>query len=51
LRGLLPENSKPNLKTVNDDNNKFYLLTADLFQRCHRFGPRSPVRPKPSMKI
>jgi 4-amino-4-deoxy-L-arabinose transferase-like glycosyltransferase len=30
LRGLLPENVKPSLKIVNDDNNKFYLLTADL---------------------
>jgi 4-amino-4-deoxy-L-arabinose transferase-like glycosyltransferase len=30
LRGLLPENIRPSLKIVNDDNNKFYLLTADL---------------------
>jgi 4-amino-4-deoxy-L-arabinose transferase-like glycosyltransferase len=30
LRGILPENVRPSLKIVNDDNNKFYLLTADL---------------------
>jgi 4-amino-4-deoxy-L-arabinose transferase-like glycosyltransferase len=30
LRGLLPENVRPSLKIANDDNNKFYLLTADL---------------------
>jgi len=30
LRGLLPETVKPSLKIVNDNNNKFYLLTADL---------------------
>ncbi len=30
LRGLLPESVRPSLKIVNDDNNKFYLLTADL---------------------
>jgi 4-amino-4-deoxy-L-arabinose transferase-like glycosyltransferase len=30
LRGLLPEAVRPSLKIVNDDNNKFYLLTADL---------------------
>jgi 4-amino-4-deoxy-L-arabinose transferase-like glycosyltransferase len=30
LRGILPENIRPSLKIVNDDNNKFYLLTADL---------------------
>jgi 4-amino-4-deoxy-L-arabinose transferase-like glycosyltransferase len=30
LRGILPESVRPSLKIVNDDNNKFYLLTADL---------------------
>jgi 4-amino-4-deoxy-L-arabinose transferase-like glycosyltransferase len=30
LRGLLPESIRPSLKIANDDNNKFYLLTADL---------------------
>jgi len=30
LRGLLPENAKPSLKILNDDNNKFYLLSAEL---------------------
>jgi 4-amino-4-deoxy-L-arabinose transferase-like glycosyltransferase len=30
LRGLLPESVRPSLKIVNDDNNKFYLLTANL---------------------
>jgi hypothetical protein len=30
LRGLLPEAVRPTLKVVNDDNNKFYLLTANL---------------------
>jgi 4-amino-4-deoxy-L-arabinose transferase-like glycosyltransferase len=28
LRGLLPEPMRPSLKILNDDNNKFYLLTA-----------------------
>ena len=30
LRGLLPDDVKPSLKIVNEDNNKFYLLTANL---------------------
>jgi 4-amino-4-deoxy-L-arabinose transferase-like glycosyltransferase len=30
LRSLLPEAVRPSLKIVNDDNNKFYLLTAQL---------------------
>ncbi len=30
LRGLLPEAVRPSLKIVNDDNNKFYLLMAQL---------------------
>ncbi len=30
LRSLLPESVRPSLKIVNDDNNKFYLLTANL---------------------
>jgi 4-amino-4-deoxy-L-arabinose transferase-like glycosyltransferase len=30
LRGLLPEATRPSLKIVNDSNNKFYLLTANL---------------------
>lgn len=30
LRGLLPEAVRPTLKVVNDNNNKFYLLTANL---------------------
>lgn len=30
LRGLLPESARPSLKIVNDDNNKFYLLTANI---------------------
>ena len=30
LRSLLPENVRPSLKIVNDDNNKFYLLNAQL---------------------
>jgi 4-amino-4-deoxy-L-arabinose transferase-like glycosyltransferase len=30
LRALLPDASRPSLKIINDDNNKFYLLTADI---------------------
>lgn len=30
LRGLLPESARPSLKVINDDNNKFYLLTASI---------------------
>jgi hypothetical protein len=30
LRSLLPEAVRPSLKIANDDNNKFYLLTAQL---------------------
>jgi hypothetical protein len=30
LRELLPVNARPSLKVVNDNNNKFYLLTANL---------------------
>jgi 4-amino-4-deoxy-L-arabinose transferase-like glycosyltransferase len=30
LKGLLPENVRSTVKVVNDDNNKFYLLTAQL---------------------
>ncbi len=30
LRGLLPESARPSLKVINDDNNKFYLLTANI---------------------
>jgi 4-amino-4-deoxy-L-arabinose transferase-like glycosyltransferase len=30
LKGLLPEAVRPSVKIVNDDNNKFYLLTAQL---------------------
>jgi 4-amino-4-deoxy-L-arabinose transferase-like glycosyltransferase len=30
LRGLLPEAVRPSLKIINDDNNKFYLLVAQL---------------------
>jgi hypothetical protein len=30
LRALLPEKARPTLKIVNDDNNKFYLLTAEI---------------------
>jgi 4-amino-4-deoxy-L-arabinose transferase-like glycosyltransferase len=30
LKGLLPENVRPSVKIVNDDNNKFYLLSAQL---------------------
>jgi 4-amino-4-deoxy-L-arabinose transferase-like glycosyltransferase len=30
LRGLLPEGARPSLKVINDDNNKFYLLTANI---------------------
>jgi 4-amino-4-deoxy-L-arabinose transferase-like glycosyltransferase len=30
LKGLLPENVRATVKVVNDDNNKFYLLTAQL---------------------
>jgi 4-amino-4-deoxy-L-arabinose transferase-like glycosyltransferase len=30
LRELLPANVRPSLKVVNDNNNKFYLLTANL---------------------
>ncbi len=30
LRALLPENVRAGLKIINDDNNKFYLLTAQL---------------------
>ena len=30
LKGLLPEKVRPSVKIVNDDNNKFYLLTAQL---------------------
>ena len=28
--GLLPEAIRPSLKIINDDNNKFYLLVAQL---------------------
>lgn len=30
LKGILPENVRSTVKVVNDDNNKFYLLTAQL---------------------
>jgi len=30
LRGLLPDKAKPSLRIVNENNNKFYLLTANL---------------------
>jgi len=30
LKGLLPENVRPSVKIVNDENNKFYLLSAQL---------------------
>jgi 4-amino-4-deoxy-L-arabinose transferase-like glycosyltransferase len=30
LKGILPEHVRPTVKIVNDDNNKFYLLTAQL---------------------
>jgi 4-amino-4-deoxy-L-arabinose transferase-like glycosyltransferase len=30
LRGLLPEAMRPSLKIINDDNNKFYLLSAQM---------------------
>ena len=30
LRGLLPDKVKPSLRIVNENNNKFYLLTANL---------------------
>jgi hypothetical protein len=30
LKSLLPEKVRPSVKIVNDDNNKFYLLTAQL---------------------
>jgi hypothetical protein len=30
LKGLLPEHIRPTVKVVNENNNKFYLLTANL---------------------
>ena len=28
LKGILPESVRPTVKVVNENNNKFYLLTA-----------------------